>query len=484
MSARRLGARVSTAGALALAFAAAVPTAASSGGTDPLPRRVFLGANFAAAPEGARVESIVPGGSAARVGLRPGDVVVAVDGRPVTDVQGAVGAVGRARAGDRLSLSVLRDGRPQALSGRVAARPLETYPGARVRYGEIQFRGGRLRDILVEPIGAERPAIVFMLQGYTCASIEGTDPAGEYAQLAGAFAKAGLAYYRVEKPGVGDSRGGPACEEIDFATELDAFRTAYAHLTDRLGYEPDRIFMLGHSLGGVQAPLLAAERPPRGVAVFGTVLRNWAEYMHDVDTLQAFMIRGADPVEEYEAAEKRHDLFRMFFEDRRAPADIAKARPEFADAMRSGFGWDGGERAYGRSYRFLQDLAHLPLMRAWSDARTRVLAMYGATDEVALFPTDHLLIADVVNHYRPGSAAFVEIPDTMHGMDVVGDRQAFRARNVEAGRMVAGPFNPEVSKRLVAWIWDSLGAAPVRSLPGPRFDTGSSDRKRTAPPGA
>ena len=36
-----------------------------------------------------------------------------------------------------------------------------------------------------------------------------------------------------------------------------------------------------------------------------------------------------------------------------------------------------------------------------------MLALYGESDIVALFDEDHRLIADIANHYRPGTGRFV-----------------------------------------------------------------------------
>ncbi|MBM5800073.1 MAG: PDZ domain-containing protein [Cyanobacteria bacterium K_DeepCast_35m_m2_023] len=59
---------------------------------------------------GIRVASVAPGGPAARAGLRPGDVIVAVSGQPIQQASQLVTAVERAGVGQALSLSVLRGG--------------------------------------------------------------------------------------------------------------------------------------------------------------------------------------------------------------------------------------------------------------------------------------------------------------------------------------------------------------------------------------
>jgi S1-C subfamily serine protease len=72
--------------------------------------------------DGLLVREVAQGGAAARAGLAPGDVVVAVDGAALTVPYLAVLAQ-RTRAGDAVRLKVLRHGRELALTARAQAPP-------------------------------------------------------------------------------------------------------------------------------------------------------------------------------------------------------------------------------------------------------------------------------------------------------------------------------------------------------------------------
>jgi hypothetical protein len=428
-----------------------------------LPRRAALGAKLGPAAGGVSILEVLPRGTAAQLGIVADDVIIAIDGQPTDNPLAVVRAMEPLRGGDPIRIDYRRGGAGRTASGKAVSRPLESYTNATVKYGAYAFKGGAIRDILVLPDGKPDAPVVFFLQGYTCASIEAGDPFGLYGGLAKGFADAGIGFYRVEKPGMGDSRGGVHCEDIDYATELDAYRTAYRHLAQDLGISPDRIFLYGHSLGGLQAPMLAAETAPRGVAVYGTVLKDWATYSNDLAIYQNFLINGADPADEETKYTARAATLHHFYIDRWSPERIVTADPAAAQALRELVGWDGGSHAFGRSYVFAQDLPGLPLLKAWRDTRSNVLSLYGASDEVALFDTDQRMIAEVVNWYRPGTARFVSVPDTMHAMDLVGDRDAFRQRNMAAGGLKFGMFNPKVLEPIVAWIRDSMASPPVRT---------------------
>ncbi|MFN3669836.1 MAG: trypsin-like peptidase domain-containing protein [Brevundimonas sp.] len=77
-------------------------------------------------PEGTRgalVNSVTPGGPAARGGLQAGDVVTSLNGQPIVSSSDLTRRVGQASAGDTLRLDILRDGRRQTISVRSGTRP-------------------------------------------------------------------------------------------------------------------------------------------------------------------------------------------------------------------------------------------------------------------------------------------------------------------------------------------------------------------------
>ncbi|MGY0196218.1 Do family serine endopeptidase [Leptothrix sp. BB-4] len=68
------------------------------------------------APDGALVASVMPGSAADKAGLKAGDVITAVDGRPVQVAGDVSTRVGMARPGDRMKLALWRDKAGEDLS--------------------------------------------------------------------------------------------------------------------------------------------------------------------------------------------------------------------------------------------------------------------------------------------------------------------------------------------------------------------------------
>jgi putative serine protease PepD len=79
---------------------------------------------------GARVSSVVPGGPAARAGLREGDVIVAIGSAKVSGTIDVSSAVFAARPGERLHLEYRRSGRRRSTDVRLSRRPAQPPPQA------------------------------------------------------------------------------------------------------------------------------------------------------------------------------------------------------------------------------------------------------------------------------------------------------------------------------------------------------------------
>jgi serine protease Do len=72
--------------------------------------------------EGVLVRSVVDGSSAAKAGLKAGDVITAVNGAGVNDTSDVSRAIARLDEGDEFSLEIVRDKKTQTLKGKVEPR--------------------------------------------------------------------------------------------------------------------------------------------------------------------------------------------------------------------------------------------------------------------------------------------------------------------------------------------------------------------------
>ncbi len=75
--------------------------------------------------KGAVVADLVPDGPAQRAGLQAGDVVIAVNGAPVTSPSEMTREVAKVRAGDVAKLDIFRGGKPMTIAVHTGLRPSE-----------------------------------------------------------------------------------------------------------------------------------------------------------------------------------------------------------------------------------------------------------------------------------------------------------------------------------------------------------------------
>lgn len=72
--------------------------------------------------QGALVSQVVDGSAAERAGVKAGDVITAVNNRPVKDAGGLRNAIGLLSVGEKVDLSLLRDGKPRRVTATVSER--------------------------------------------------------------------------------------------------------------------------------------------------------------------------------------------------------------------------------------------------------------------------------------------------------------------------------------------------------------------------
>lgn len=334
--------------------------------------------------------------------LRVGDSLAAIDGAPIGSLDVLAEALRRAASREHVRVGVTRDGASIELVVPVVPMPAERVDGATVRYGQLHWRGHRVRTIEVAPDAAI--ATVLFLQGIYCQSIDlALSPDAPLARLVRELAARGVATLRVERPGTGDSEG-PPCGELDLHGEIEL----YAAALDALGAPP---ILFGHSLGGAIAPMLAHRS--LGVVAYGAPGEPWARTMRDGIERQ-LRLRGADE------------------------ARIAAALARF-DA-------DPWAEGHGRSPALHRQLDALDFADLWSRVRVPVLVIVGEHDWVT-GERAQLAIAEHARNARVLRLSGLDHSFTTHASLEASLREhgrgAFDVRVAEAtaafARAIAGP---------------------------------------------
>jgi pimeloyl-ACP methyl ester carboxylesterase len=447
-----------------------------------LRRRAMFGAQLAAVTEevrnrhklegdeGVLLEKVFPGTSAAEGNFKEGDVILAIGGEKVTGVPAFLEKLAKARAGDVLVFAFVRDGVRKENRVTLMEMLREKGDGYDVIYSSVTSHGARLRTIITRPKAQGRhPAVMLLQGGHTCFPVD--TPAGQvtgFTWIASDLTRHGYVTMRIERPGCGDSEGGPL-RDVDFDTELDGLKQALRELKKLDFVDADNVFLFGHSMGGVMAPLMALEVPVRGIAVYGTTSESWFESVFG----QRRRLASLDGTKLEEVDREILDQARFWYPllvEKKTPREIHEQRPELPRRVYEQ--WVKEDKyVFDRHYRYYHQVADRNLSEAWAKVaakqlsmetkagpHTRVLAIWGTTDWLST-RSQHTWIAEVVNRVKPGNGKFVALDAIDHFFfRAATPEESYRLFKPARGAR-AGEFNPVILETIRGWLNETAGKA-------------------------
>ncbi|HET8621921.1 MAG TPA: alpha/beta fold hydrolase [Gemmatimonadales bacterium] len=411
---------------LALLAQAALPSADPTHTEDTLRRRADWRTRIAepSGDSGAAVRRVDAGSAAERAGLRAGDRIVAVNGKPVTNLDGFSPVFQKLRGGDSVRARVVRTdsarGRADTLEVRFVLDSVahERIPGTVTTYGAIRSeRGYLLRSVVSRPersIGGKLPGVLF-IPWLSCDPVEKPVPGndGFAHMLRDVASHSGMVVMRVEKPGLGDSEG-PDCRFGGLDDERASHRAGLKALRSMPEVDPNRIYLLGGSIGGALAPILAAEQPEgiAGVIAVGGYTLTWYEHMLDIER-RRLTLSGVKPAEVNAAMRGFAQFYTDYLIGRKAPGEVLAARPELKPLW-----YDEPGHQYGRPAAYYQAVQQLDVENAWAklaELGIPALVVRGDYDWI-MGPLEAERPVEIVNATRPGLAKLVLLPKTDHGL--------------------------------------------------------------------
>jgi pimeloyl-ACP methyl ester carboxylesterase len=440
-------------------FLASLSVAACSAGTqDELPRKASFGAQLAPVPadvrtkaglkegEGLLLPAILPGQTAAAIGLKANDVLLAIDGKAVTGNPSILQLINNNPAGKEVKFEVFRDGKKETVTGKLLERPRETSDQYDVVYTHVLSNGKRMRMVVTKPKAPGKYPAMVLIQGLGPAVMDvPLTGQGSYHQILRAFATDGWVTVRVDKPGVGDSEGGPY-ETVDYDTEMDIYRQAIA-ASKKLNYvDPDKMFVFGHSMGGAFGPIVGSETRLRGIAVVGTVAKTWTEYFLE-NTRRQELLAGRTLEQVDMSIRNQAAAMTCLLDLGMTPAEVKAKFPKLTaavdDVAPNGL-------MYGRPVAFWSQLANYNFPEYWKKVDAHVLAVWGENEFITT-EEDHPLIVEVVNKARPGKAKYVKLAQSDHGFKKTTSMEDSFRRWGQPGE-----FNPNIVEALKAWTKEVL----------------------------
>jgi pimeloyl-ACP methyl ester carboxylesterase len=321
----------------------------------------------------------------------------------------------------------------------------EHISGAESLMGMVQTPAGYpVRVFVTKPANAAsanaKLPVLFVAAWLSCDSTEAPNgPTDGFTQLLFDLAgRSGFVTYRVDKPGTGDS-GGPKCGDVDFTTELQAYKTAFAAMQQLPFVDTSRIYLVGFSNGGGFVPLVADDAAVRGYLVFSGWYKTWLEHMLEHERRR--MRLSGTPEPEINSRMKQYATFyNLYLNQKKTPRAIIVEHPEFKAIW-----YDEPEHQYGRPATFYQQLQGLNLAEAWSTVNVPVLAIHGEYDWV-MSADDYRLLVDAVNARHPGSATYVDWPQSDHGLYThTTAAKAFKHDPQQS-------YDPKLSEYVLQWL--------------------------------
>ncbi|MFZ5434634.1 MAG: alpha/beta fold hydrolase [Calditrichota bacterium] len=420
---------------------------------DQLPRRAFFGVQTTPVPDSVRAQiknlpdggvsivTVTPGASAEAAELKSGDIITALAGKPIADPSALSSALARYKHGDEVEIAFFRDGQPFTTQVALHEFPREKPDDFDVIYDSVPVDGALRRIIFTKPRQPGKLPLIFFLGGIGCYSLDFMDGQDHpYKTLLYELTRAGFATLRVEKTGMADSEG-PPCATQNFYDEVKGYVAAFRDLPRFDFVDTGRIILVGHSMGGVVAPVLANQVPVQGIVAIATSGIWWIEY-ELTNQRRQLVLAGVSPdtIEVY-AREKELAMHLLLIE-KQTPDEIVKAHPELADDLE-----------YPAYYTFIQDIANLNLAREWMNVTCPTLFVYGSADFIT-DRSEHLYAVDLMNNLHPGRARFEEVPNMDHFFTNVESQRA------SFDNMMAGRPNREFSKQVIpvvgGWCVDVL----------------------------
>jgi len=274
-------------------------------------------------------------------------------------------------------------------------------------------RGDRLRVLVTRPeVARGKVPVIFFVGWLSCDSVEyangETDGFGSL--ILRLVNQSGFATVRMDKPGVGESRG-TKCSAADFQSELEGYEAAFDSMKKYDFIDRDRVFVLGISNGGGVSPFVARHNRVRGFISAGSWGRTWYEHM--LENERRTMASDGKSPGEIDAAMK---IYARFYDDylirKKTPREILVAHPEWKPLWQ-----DDLDGQYGRPAAFYQQLQALNLGEAWQNVEAPVLVIHGSADDV-MSDADSRAIVEHVNRRHPGRATYVDVAGMTHGFSI------------------------------------------------------------------
>jgi len=414
------------------------------------PRKALMGIVVKATPNGMQVDSVLPNGTFATTTVKKGDLITTLNGAVVNSNESYGKLASSIRTGDPVNIVFLRNGQSMNAVAKGVMKPYQQSELADLQYDWVKFRGGLLRAISWKPKAQTNSPAILLIPGYGCGSIE--NYAASYnGKLINEWLKAGYAVITIEKSGLGDSYNCLPCSEVDLKTDIESFNAGYQYMEQLPYVDKSRLYIWGHSMGGIIAPEVAKRHKPKGVMVFGTTFRPWSEFLLEMHRVQKPLLENAGYKETESFVRTIQKIYYEFFVLKKTREELLK-NPEYRELVISELGYKENDNdMWGRHWRFWPQIDSLNLAVSWQSLHCPVLVLHGETDYESCSIAEPQLITAAVNAQHPGNATMIVVPQLDHFM-MKSATWAEARDNFKQQQYLRGNFNMGIAVATINWL--------------------------------
>lgn len=413
-----------------------------------LPRRAYLGIRMenltddirevkkVPSGQGVLIAEVLPQSTAEKAGFKAGDVLLQMGNETIRSTGDVLDGLAKLSAGENFRYTLIRSGKSTSSKAVLYEFPREQYPDIQVSYTESNSAIGMQRIILSSPKTTGKHPLIVFIGGIGCYSLDmPLDTTRNEIQLLNFLVRSGYACARIEKPGMGDNaKYCKSCAEVSFSEETAGYVEAVKKLKSDPTIDTSSVVIIGHSMGGVFAPLIARETSVKGIIAYGTIGSNFIEYLAKTRRTIAEAY-GMNPVETDDLIKEFCACSSLYYVDKMTTEQAAKKMPVCQEYLSI---FDLRSRAYN------DELYAFNLPDLWRTYKGYAHFIWGKSDYISS-EDDHQILEKTVNHYHPDHATFTAVNHSDHAMSTAASFSEARNSNVNN-------FNREVGTLMLNWI--------------------------------
>ncbi len=419
-------------------------------GAQTLERKAWMGIVTSEKSNQLIIDSVVVNSTLQKIGLHKNDILLSINNKKIQTTQQLLAIANTVSANEKIAVQFQRNGNIQDANTTALPRPLFKAGWCDVIYSSLPAINCTVRTIIYKPKNKTNSPGIFFIPGYNCGSIE-SFPSNYNGKLIEQWVKKGYTVYTVEKSGVGDSRGCKTCIEVDLQTDIELYETAFDNFSSLPYLDKSNLFIWGHSMGGIIAPIIAQGKHVKGIMVFGTVFRPWSEFLLEMHRIQKPLTDSLSYEQTEEFVRLIQKVYYEFFVLKKSPAQLYENN-EYKKIVETELEYKPGkEDMWGRHWRFWQQLDSINLAKAWQHINCKVLVLQGGSDYIQCSAVEPYLIAKAVNSSHPGNATTITIPGLDHLLMKSKDFPD-AVRNFNNKEYVKGNFNIQLSNETLKWM--------------------------------